>query len=262
MASEHAGGAAGVGGAARAGGGGRLAGKVAIVTGAARGQGAAEARLFVREGARVVVADVLEEEGAALADELGDAALYAALDVADEMQWTAVVARTVACFGRLDVLVNNAAIHWRRPLEEETVEGLDRMLRVNVRGAFLGIRTVTPALRASRGGAIVNVSSTAGMVGYAERGAYGMAKWALRGLTRVAAIELAPDRVRVNALVPGGFRTEMVPDPDAPGRWDGLPARRIGEVAEVAEAALFLASDASSYMTGSDLVVDGGALAG
>ena len=242
---------------------GRLAGKVALITGAARGQGAAEARLFAAEGARVVLCDVLAEEGAEVARGLGEEhARFVTLDVSDERAWRSAVGQAVACFGRLDVLVNNAALHWRRSLLEETVEGLDRMFEVNARGAFLGIRSAAPAMRASGGGSIVNVSSTAGVTGYAERGAYAMSKWALRGLTRVAAIELAPDRIRVNALVPGGIRTAMVPEPDAPGRWDGLPAGRVGEVGEIAAAALFLASDESSYTTGSDLVVDGGALAG
>jgi 3alpha(or 20beta)-hydroxysteroid dehydrogenase len=243
--------------------GGRLAGRVALITGAARGQGAAEARLFAAEGARVVIADVLADEAAALTDAIGEErALALALDVTEEAGWAVAVAETRARFGRLDVLVNNAAIHWRAPLEQETSAGFERMLSVNVRGAFLGIRACTPALRDAGGGAIVNVSSTAGMSGYAELGAYGASKWALRGLTRVAALELAPDRIRVNALLPGGIRTAMVPDPDAPGRWDGLPLARVGEVDEIAEAALFLASPASSYMTGADLVVDGGALAG
>ena len=236
---------------------------MALITGAARGQGAAEARLFAAEGARVVLCDVLEAEGAAVAAELGpDRARFVALDVADEAAWQRAVARTVACFGRLDVLVNNAALHWRRSLEEETAEGVDRMLAVNARGPFLGIKAVAPAMRAAGGGSIVNVSSTAGMTGYTERGAYAMSKWALRGLTRVAALELAPDRIRVNALVPGGIRTAMVADPDAPGRWAALPAGRVGEVEEIAAAALFLASEESSYMNGTDLVVDGGALAG
>ncbi|HST40030.1 MAG TPA: glucose 1-dehydrogenase [Conexibacter sp.] len=244
-------------------GDGRLAGRVALITGAARGQGAAEARLFAREGARVVLCDLLAAEGAAVARELGaERAEFVPLDVTDEAGWERAVARAVVRFGRLDVLVNNAAVHWRATLEQETSDGFERMLSVNVRGAFLGIRSATPALRAAGHGAIVNVSSTAGMTGYPELGAYAASKWALRGLTRVAALELAADGIRVNALLPGGVRTAMVADPDAPGRWDGLPAGRVGEVEEIAEAALFLASPASSYMTGADLVVDGGALAG
>jgi 3alpha(or 20beta)-hydroxysteroid dehydrogenase len=165
-------------------------------------------------------------------------------------------------FGRLDVLVNNAGIHWARPLLDETVDGLDRMLAVNLRGAFLGIRTAAPAMASSGGGAIVNVTSTAGMTGYRERGAYAMSKWGLRGLTRVAALELAPMRIRVNTLAPGGVRTAMVSEPDAADRWSAIPAGRAGGVEEIAEASLFLVSDAASYVTGSDLVVDGGALAG
>ena len=243
--------------------GGRLAGRVALITGAARGQGAAEARLFAAEGARVAIADLLADDAAALAAEIGaERALALALDVTDEARWEAAVAATVARFGRLDVLVNNAAVHWRAPLERETAAGFDRMLAVNARGPFLGIRACAPVMREAGGGAIVNVASTAGMTGYRELGAYSASKWALRGLTRVAALELAPDRIRVNALVPGGVRTAMVPEPDAPGRWDHLPAGRVGEPDELARAALFLACDDSAYMTGADLVVDGGALAG
>jgi 3alpha(or 20beta)-hydroxysteroid dehydrogenase len=241
---------------------GKLEGRVAIVTGAARGQGAAEAALFAHEGAHVLLCDVLDELVAARAAELGDTAAHAHLDVRYEGQWQAAVDAALERFGRVDVLVNNAAVHWVQPLLDETVDGLDQMLAVNVRGPFLGVRTVAGAMRATGGGSIVNISSTAGMTGYEGRAAYAMSKWALRGLTRVAAIELARDRIRVNALVPGGVRTAMVPEPDAPGRWNGVPAGRVGEVDEIAQAALFLASDASSYMTGADLVVDGGALAG
>ena len=242
--------------------GGRLAGKVALITGAARGQGAAEARLFVREGARVVIADVLIEDGLALARELGEAAAFATLDVTDELAWAAAVELTLTRFGRLDALVNNAGIDRKRLLLDETVDDFDHILAVNLRGAFLGVRATARSISSSGGGAIVNVSSTAGMTGYSERGAYVMAKWGLRGLTRVAALELAALQVRVNTLVPGGVRTAMVAEPDSPGRWDGVPAGRIGEVEELAEAALFLISDGASYVTGTDLVVDGGALAG
>jgi 3alpha(or 20beta)-hydroxysteroid dehydrogenase len=241
---------------------GRLEGAVVFVTGGARGQGAAEARLFVREGASVMLADVLPDEGEALARELGAQAAFVRMDVREEDAWTAAVETTLARFGRLTALVNNAGITWRRPLLEETVEGLDEILAVNLRGAFLGVRACAPAIATAGGGAIVNVSSTAGMVGYQELGAYAMSKWGLRGLTRVAAIELGPLGIRVNALLPGGVNTSMATAPDDPAQWAGLPAGRIGEVAELAEAALFLISSGCAYMTGADLVVDGGALAG
>jgi 3alpha(or 20beta)-hydroxysteroid dehydrogenase len=238
----------------------RLESKVAIVTGAARGQGEAEARLFAHEGAQVVIADVLDAEGEAVAKDLGDDALFVHLDVRDEQNWADVVTSTVERFGHLDVLVNNAAVHHIVKIEDETVEGFERMFRVNLIGTFLGIRTCAPALRRSGHGSIVNISSTAGLVGFRGHGAYGASKWGVRGLTKVAAIELGPE-IRVNSVHPGAIETDMLPEGD-PARFRRLPLRRTGQPEEVAELALFLASDASSYITGAEFVVDAGMVAG
>jgi 3alpha(or 20beta)-hydroxysteroid dehydrogenase len=246
---------------------GRLDGRVAIITGAARGQGAAEARLFVAEGARVVVADVLEDEGAALAAELGDAARFVRLDVRDETSWASAV-EVAASMGALRVLVNNAAIHWTRPIEHETADGFRRIWEVNLLGPFLGIKAVTPALRANGGGSIVNISSSAGIAGLPFHGAYGSTKWGLRGLSRTAAVELGPDNIRVNSVHPGPIRTDMLFK--ARGVESGevstvsftLPLRRAGEPEEVANLVLFLASDESSYVNGAEITVDGGSMAG
>jgi len=238
----------------------RLEGKVAIVTGAARGQGEAEARLFVQEGAQVVIADILDAEGEAVAKELGDDAVFVHLDVRDEQNWADVVTSTVQRFGHLDVLVNNAAVHHIVRIEDETVEGFERMFRVNLIGTFLGIRTCTPELRRSGHSSIVNISSTAGIVGFRGHGAYGASKWGVRGLTKVAAIELGPE-IRVNSVHPGAIETDMLPEGD-PARFSRLPLRRTGQPEEVAELALFLASDASSYITGAEFVVDAGMVAG
>jgi len=239
---------------------GRLDGKVAIITGASRGQGEAEARLFVREGAQVVLADVLDAEGEAVAKELGDDARYVHLDVRDEQNWGDALAFAVDAFAHVDILVNNAAIHHIVRIEDETVEDFERILRVNLVGTFLGIRTCAPELRTSGHGAIVNISSTAGMVGYFGHGAYGASKWGVRGLTKTAAIELGPD-IRVNSVHPGPIETDMLPTGD-PGRFARLPLRRTGKPSEVAELVLFLASDASSYITGSEFVVDAGLITG
>ena len=238
----------------------RLEGKVAIITGAARGQGEAEARLFVHEGAHVVIADILDAEGEAVAKDLGDDAVFVHLDVRDEQNWADVVASTVERFGHLDVLVNNAAVHHSVKIEDETVEGFERLFRVNLIGTFLGIRTCAPELRRSGQASIVNISSTAGIVGFRGHGAYGASKWGVRGLTKVAAIELGPE-IRVNSVHPGAIETDMLPAGD-PARFSRLPLRRTGQPEEVAELALFLASDASSYITGGEFVVDAGMVAG
>jgi 3alpha(or 20beta)-hydroxysteroid dehydrogenase len=238
----------------------RLEGKVAIITGAARGQGEAEARLFVREGAHVVIADVLDAEGEAVAKDIGDDVVFLHLDVRDGQNWAEVLATTIERFGHLDALVNNAAVHHIVKLEDETVEGFERMFRVNLVGTFLGIKTCAPELRRAGRGSIVNISSTAGIVGFRGHGAYGASKWGVRGLTKVAAIELGPE-IRVNSVHPGAIETDMLPEGD-PTRFRRLPLRRTGQPEEVAELALFLASDASSYITGAEFVVDAGMTAG
>ena len=243
----------------------RLTGKVAIITGAAKGQGEAEARLFAGEGASVVLTDVLEQRGRAVADELGAAAVFIRHDVSSRDDWDAAVTTALDAFGRVDVLINNAAIHWLRSIEDETLEDFQRLIAINLAGTFLGIKAVIAPMRAAGGGSIVNISSAAGMVGYAWHGAYASAKWGVRGLTKVAAIELGPHGIRVNSVHPGPINTDMLPA-DRAGlgdrRFAHIPLRRCGEPSEVAELALFLASDASSYISGGEFTVDGGSLAG
>lgn len=243
----------------------RLEGKVAIITGAARGQGEAEARLFVEEGARVVVTDVLPEVEAVAAS-LGGAAVAVDHDVTDAAAWADVVAAAEDRFGGLDVLVNNAAIHWIRPLLEESAHDIHRIMDVNLVGPVLGTQAVVPAMERRGGGSIVNISSLAGQGGFWGHGAYGATKWALRGVSKVSAVELGPKGIRVNSVYPGMIDTAMLPWAGEPGtdqaRTAHLPLGRVGQPGEVAEVVAFLASDASSYLTGAELVVDGGSNAG
>jgi 3alpha(or 20beta)-hydroxysteroid dehydrogenase len=242
---------------------GRLDGKVAIITGGARGQGAAEGRLFAAEGARVVLADVLDDEGRATAEEIGDAARYVHLDVTDEAQWHAAVEAAEAAFGPVTVLVNNAGILHFQALDRTTLEDFDRVLRVNVHGVFLGMKTVTPSMVRAGGGSIVNISSTAGLQGLPRFGAYVASKWAVRGLTKTAAIDLGVNGIRVNSVHPGGIDTPMIAGTsgDAPF-YKRLPVPRMGSADEAARAVLFLASDDASYISGAELAVDGGATCG
>ena len=246
----------------------RLDGKVALISGAARGQGEAEARLFVAEGARVVLGDVLDETGEKVAASLGDAALYQSLDVTREADWQTAVERAQSAFGRLDVLVNNAGIVTPpAPLEETPLEAFERVLRVNQIGVFLGMKTCVPALRDAGGGSIVNISSIAGLEGVEGSIAYVSTKFAVRGMTKTAALELGRYGIRVNSVHPGGVATPMVQSGDFDGidqddAYQSTPIPRIGQPEELARLVLFLASDESSFSTGSEFVADGGYTAG
>ncbi|WP_395360103.1 SDR family NAD(P)-dependent oxidoreductase [Streptomyces sp. YH02] len=234
-----------------------LSGKTVIVTGAARGQGAAEARLLVAAGARVILTDVREEEGRSVAAHLGGAAVFVRHDVTSADDWRTVTDTAVATYGGIDGLVNNAALWRTAPVESETYENFELLLRVNLLAPFLGIQAVLPALRAAGGGSIVNVSSTAGRVGVPGHAAYGAGKFGLRGLSRSAARDLAPYGVRVNSVHPGAVDTPMtaaVADRD----WTHVPLGRMGRPEEAGELVLFLLSEASSYVTGAEFTVDGG----
>ena len=238
----------------------RLDGKVVIITGAARGQGANEARRFVAEGARVMLTD-LNEAGAAVAGELGEAAAFHHHDVGDATAWDAVVAATVDRFGKLDVLINNAGVFTPANIVDTTPEAFDLHYRVNTLGVFLGIRAVIPAMQRGGGGSIINISSIAGMRGWPGMIAYGGTKWASRGLTQCAARELAPLRIRVNSVHPGLVDTPMLDDhdPEALKAFTAaVPFGRMGSVDDIAEVVTFLASDVSNYMTGAEIVIDGG----
>lgn len=246
---------------------GRLAGKVALITGAARGQGAAAARRFVAEGAKVVIADILDTDGKQLADELGDAAVYQRLDVTDEVDWERAVQRTLAEFGSLTVLVNNAGVLHFSPLKDTTLADYERVIRVNQIGTFLGLRSVVEPMREAGGGSIVNVSSVEGLAGMPFLVAYTASKFAIRGMTKVAALELGQDGIRVNSVHPGMIDTRMVTDALGGHELDTswvrkkIPLGRVGRADEIADLVVFLASDESSYSTGSEFVADGGATA-
>ena len=244
----------------------RLTGKVAVISGCSRGLGEAESRLFAREGARVVLGDVRESDGEALAEEIrvaGGRAEFQRLDVASEPDWQATISTAVRLFGRLDILVNNAGIYSTVPVEETTVDEWDLIMSVNARGVFLGTKHAVPAMRASGGGSIVNVSSTTGLVGSRRGSAYGASKAAVRVLTKITAIQHAGDKIRANSVHPGPVETEMIAanlaTPEGRAASTGrVPMGRIGTVDDVAFGVLFLASDESSYMTGAELVIDGG----
>jgi 3(or 17)beta-hydroxysteroid dehydrogenase len=245
----------------------RLGNKFALITGGASGMGQSEAILFAKEGAKVVVADVLEAEGQKVADSLGGAGRFVRLDVASEAAWQQAIAAAVSAFGKLDVLVNNAGISGTFDPDTLSTSAWDRLMDVNAKGTFLGMKHAIPAMEKAGGGAIVNISSVSGFVG--QNGihmAYNASKGAVRLMTKSAAVQYARSGIRVNSVHPGvlpamrsskatadpAFRQKMLA---------GVPMRREGRVEEVAYAVLFLASDEASYITGTELVVDGGWLA-
>jgi len=235
---------------------GRVDGKVALISGGARNIGGASARMLVSEGAKVVIGDVLDDEGAALAEELGDAARFVHLDVTDNDDWRAAVAFTVAEFGKLDVLFNNAGIFNGGQLQRYKRELWQEMLDVNLTGAFLGIRAAADAMIAAGGGSIINTSSIEGLRGTPWAHGYVASKWGLTGLTKSVAMELAPHGIRCNSLHPGRISTpatDQMPDDLIP-----IPLGRPGRVDEVAPFVVFLASDESSFTTGAEFVMDGG----
>jgi 3alpha(or 20beta)-hydroxysteroid dehydrogenase len=241
---------------------GLLDGKVAIVTGGASGQGAAEARLFAAEGARVVIGDVQDELGAKLAAEIGDRARYVHLDVSSESDWDEAVEEAVSAFGDPTILVQSAAIVHHKLMEDSTRAEFDRVLAVNLVGPFLGMQAVLPGMRRAGGGVIINIGSGAALSGLGGRSLYGAAKWGLRGLTKSAAIELGYHNIRVNSIQPGAIDTPMLRRSDQEIPPPQIPIPRYGSAEEIAQAALFLASEHGAYITGVDLPVDGGSTAG
>ena len=249
---------------------GRLDGKVALISGGARGMGNAEARLFAREGARVVIGDVAAADGAALAADIGDAARFVNLDVTAYDQWESAVAETLAAFGRLDILVNNAGIVIPSPMRDLSLEDYQKVIDVNQTGVFLGMKAAAPAMERSGGGSIINISSIDGMIGMDLVFSYVASKFAVRGMTRVAALELAPIGIRVNSVHPGFVHTRLGNPDDIPEIRELLddysrrrvPLGRTGEPEDIANLVLFLASDEAGYITGSEFVADGGILAG
>jgi 3alpha(or 20beta)-hydroxysteroid dehydrogenase len=244
-----------------------LNGKVALITGAARGQGAAEARLFAQRGAKVMLCDILDSEGQAVAAEIGANAAYLRLDVTSEASWQAAVKATVAKFGKLNVLVNNAGIVKVTALADCPLEEYMQVIQVNQVGVFLGMKTVAPAMKQAGSGSIVNISSIDGLIGMTGGTAYCASKFAVRGMTKVAALELGKDGIRVNSIHPGGILTPMITgaglDAQTAGEIFGrVPLQRIGQPEEIATLAAYLASDDASYSTGSEFIADGGLTAG
>jgi len=245
----------------------RLENKVALISGGARGMGAAEAKLFAQEGAKVVIGDVLDEEGhqtEAAINEVGGECIFVHLDVTDESSWEKAVAEAVARFGKLDILVNNAGVGGGRGMvEDTTVESWDRIMNINAKGVFLGTKAAIPEMRRAGGGSIINISSVYGLVGSGGSSAYHASKGAVRLLTKSTAIQYATEGIRANSVHPGFIETPMtepiMADTERNQRWiNNTPVGRRGKPEDVAYGVLFLATDESSFMTGSELVIDGG----
>ena len=244
----------------------RLQNKVALISGGAKGMGAVEAKLFAKEGAKIVIGDVLETEGKLIEGEInetGGECLFVPLDVTDENQWNEAVAATVRRFGKLDILINNAGIFRTSRVEETSSTEWDQVMDINAKGVFLGAKAAIPAMREAGGGSIINLSSVAGLVGAAYSSAYSASKGAVRLFTKSTAIQYATDGVRCNSIHPGVIQTDMTKEAIADSqfkaqRLDPTPLARLGQPEDVAYGALYLASDESSFVTGAELVIDGG----
>ena len=244
----------------------RLEGKVALISGGARGQGAVEAKVFAREGASVVIGDILDEQGRQVEAEIAESggnATYVHLDVTSESEWTDAVSLAVERYGKLDILVNNAGILIRAGVEDTTEEDWDRIMDINAKGVFLGTKAAIPAMRAAGGGSIINISSIAGLIGGPTSAAYNSTKGAVRILTKSTAVQYATEGIRCNSVHPGLIYTDMtretIDTPEGERSWRArVPLGRIGQSEDIANGVLFLASDESSYMTGSELIIDGG----
>lgn len=238
---------------------GKLDGRTALITGGARGMGAAHARLMASEGATVAVADILDDEGTALAKEIGGS--YHRLDVTDENAWAEVVKKVHDDHGPISILINNAGVAGFSPIATAETEEWNRVIAINLTGPFFGMRAVTESMTEAGDGVIINVSSTAGLQGYSNLSAYVASKWGLRGLTKAAALDLGPNGIRVVSIHPGPIRTAMTEGMEDSGMTDAQAISRFGEPEEVAKLALFLAADAT-YSTGTEFVIDGGATVG
>jgi 3alpha(or 20beta)-hydroxysteroid dehydrogenase len=242
---------------------GELAGKVAIITGGGQGMGAAAVRLFAAQGASVVLTDI-DDSAAAVAQETDGEVAFIKHDVTDQAGWSKVVEETKARFGRLDILVNNAGLFQPGTLQDTKAETMDLFYRVNQLGVFLGMQAVVEPMTAAGGGTIVNMSSCVGLRGVPGQFAYSASKWAVRGMTKCAALDLAPQRIRVNSIHPGPIETRMMDPFNEEQRAavrEMIPFKRYGKPTEVADLMLFLASDRSSYITGAEVNIDGGVFA-